>query len=219
MAQMPAGPRIKSDHILIHELELVDVFNYDRLDPDTKNEIDKANTRFERRNLIPTLMRYIGPCPCRTQKIQERAMRRAQIMGHVGPIAIQPTQDDFDAVTFGVVVIAEGGIHKEVRLVVTHCNDCGKMEFYGDLGVTMGLMTDAFAKFFNDDRVAESKAAQNDEFMKKVPKELMGSAYITEDVDTGELTGADTLAEALLGKNPTGPSPSLDLGEASSEQT
>ena len=200
---------IKDDNISIYELESDPVFDYDAQDEEVRAEIDRENQQFENKTLRPLMMSHFGLCPCRAQKVQERALTRARLMGARPdkPIMIGPEQQDLDMVQFGAIVGADQGVHKTVTLIITRCKDCGHMEFYGDLDPVMHLMANGtnvymgeHASSMPDVDLSNAKIVSgNGSLEDRLPEELRGAEFILEDTETGELTAADDLAEALYG--------------------
>ena len=185
----PGGLTVKDENIMIY---LVDIGP--RADDELSEEIQEANNRFEEEAVRPTVISRATPCQCQFPRIHQKAEARAKILGPQAPmpdgrIPIQLDQDDIDTTAFGVVVGATDGKFESIKMIISQCKSCGKLQFWGDLEPVLRMMTAGFTEF--------------EYSRKKGPTPPVSDEYVIEDMDTGERTPAGNLAEALFGKGST----------------
>ena len=210
MAEQPRFPfQIKPENVMIYELESNDNFNFDELPPEKQQEIRKKNDQYEATAIRNSLIEKSMPCQCLMPVMAERARRRASIIpstvGPNGQINIQLEQQDIDQKDFIVIVNEDDGLYTDVRMVVSHCKNCGELHAWGDLGPIGDLVAKAFVDYDTTQEKRRRQAEKLKELIGDGPKAPDGQpTFMLEDTDTGKMTPADDLMDQLTGKAPRG---------------
>jgi len=198
---------IKDDNVDLYEIDSNDAFRMGALSDDEQKAIHEANAKFTQEVIEPVLFQYCNPCQCRMAEVQERMMARIRLMPNPPPpgtpIAMELLQEDVDAREFGIVVLSDSGVYKDIALVIVRCKNCNTVNFYGQIKPITYLMARAFTDHSNREAalapLREAASGESDE-------------YTMTDLDTGEKTGCNDLGEALFGtKDKDG---ELSLGDA-----
>ena len=203
---MPNKLMVNLELVNVYELESDDSFDYEALPEKEQKVIDEQNDAFDNGVLQQYLMGKAMPCQCMTRELQERAMRRAAILSQgPGPMSVQLdiTQVELDQTDFVVIINTERGIHKDIRFAVSHCRRCGAMFFWGDLNPIGDLIAHAFVDHDTTQQRKNKRAAQLQKLIDEGPKPPDGQPqFILENTETGEITPADDLINAMVNGGP-----------------
>lgn len=200
---------IRKENVTLYELESNDRFDPDRLPEEEQRKIEEANEKFEDTVLQNNLLQKAFPCQCMGPKLQERAMRRASILApsHAGPgpmsINLQIEQEDIDQKDFVVVVNEDDGYYTDIRMVISHCKNCGELHMWGEVGPIGELIARAFVDHDTTKAHKDRRTAQLQQIIDDGPVPPEGTPmFVMENTETGEITPADDLVNGMLGKGP-----------------
>ena len=111
-------------------------------------------------------------------------MTRAKLL-NLAPGSIGIEQDDIDQKDFSVYIRMEEGKYAEIVAIMAHCKGCGAISLYGDgniisgaLGTVIFNQMTRFPTVGGDDKPTDAN-------------------YTLENLETGEITSADSLSEIL----------------------
>ena len=169
--------------------------------------LEKLDARMA--EVIPRLRERAFPCNCQMPVIQKKSMTRAKLL-NLAPGSIGIEQDDIDQKDFSVYIRMEDGKYAEIVAIMAHCKGCGAISLYGDGNIISGALGTVI---FN----------QMTRFPQTVGEdsETKDANYTLENLETGEITSADSLSE-ILGMDVaagTLETEDVDTAEEKAEQT
>lgn len=174
---------IKDENIFIYEIDPDDV-DLSQLTEVQQQELATQRDQFIADFVIPRLRERAFPCSCQMPEIQKKSMTRAKLL-NLAPGSIGIEQDDIDQKDFSVYIRMEGGKYAEIVAIMAHCKGCGAISLYGDSNIVSGALATVI---FN----------QMTRFPQSVGDEAANDAnYTLENLETGEITSADSLSEIL----------------------
>lgn len=202
---------VKDDNIVFYEIEIADDgFKLEDLPKDEQELIALKNEKMEenlKQYLIAVTTMHL--CSCHQPRIIQREMAKSKLLQADGVPHLQYQQEDFDNYVYGVVMLSDHGVYSPVPLlVVLQCQVCQNMTFVGDVRPLMRHLGDVYMRELSAMELpAGVMPAINlhpaKEKLETVPTDVPTKkpqpTFIMEDVETGEKTSADSLAEALFG--------------------
>lgn len=197
--------QIKDENIFIYEIDPDDV-DLSQLTDVQQQELAAQRDQFIADQVIPRLRERAFPCSCQMPVIQKKSMTRAKLL-NLAPGSIGIEQDDIDQKDFSVYIRMEDGKYAEIVAIMAHCKGCGAISLYGDGNIISGALGTVI---FN----------QMTRFPQTI-KEVKDANYTMEDLETGEVTSADSLSEILGmgGDTDTLETEDVDAAEEKVEQT
>lgn len=197
--------QIKDENIFIYEIDPDDV-DLSQLTDVQQQELAAQRDQFIADQVIPRLRERAFPCNCQMPVIQKKSMTRAKLL-NLAPGSIGIEQDDIDQKDFSVYIRMEDGKYAEIVAIMAHCKGCGAISLYGDGNIISGALGTVI---FN----------QMTRFPQTI-KEVKDANYTMEDLETGEVTSADSLSEILGmgGDTDTLETEDVDAAEEKVEQT
>lgn len=207
---------IKPENIIEYEIERNDAFPALRtaLDEGIVREITEHNMKFEKETLIPYIMQYSFPCSCQMPKINERTMKRAQILNQ-RPMAPVIEQEDIDMRIFAPIVSSMNGKKMSVETLVCQCKQCKQISVFGDLIPFANMLAEATSNHLTMldqyDGAHESEACDGTgcatcgHSCESADAEAITkpeSGYVLEDAETGEMTPMSDLIRTNLDVKP-----------------
>lgn len=200
--------QIKDENIFIYEIDPDDV-DLSQLTEVQQQELATQRDQFIADQVIPRLRERAFPCNCQMPVIQKKSMTRAKLL-NLAPGSIGIEQDDIDQKDFSVYIRMEDGKYAEIVAIMAHCKGCGAISLYGDGNIISGALGTAI---FN----------QMTRFPQTVGEdsEIKDANYTLENLETGEITSADSLSE-ILGMDGTAgtlETEDVDTAEEQVEQT
>lgn len=197
--------QIKDENIFIYEIDPDDV-DLSKLTEVQQQELEAQRDQFIADQVIPRLRERAFPCNCQMPVIQKKSMTRAKLL-NLAPGSIGIEQDDIDQKDFSVYIRMEDGKYAEIVAIMAHCKGCGAISLYGDGNIISGALGTVI---FN----------QMTRFPQTI-KEVKDANYTLEDLETGEVTSADSLSEILGmgGDTDTLETEDVDAAEEKVEQT
>lgn len=112
-------------------------------DPKVVEDIQKHNWMFINQKVIPMILNtMIKPCDCQMDRMIQRSMTRAKLLGNPiapGKVPIEITQEDVDENIYYVTLFADNGKFRDIICCVRECKVCrllttrGNGEFYSQL--------------------------------------------------------------------------------------
>lgn len=120
-------------------------------------ERDKHNEEFMEKEVKGVILKNFAPCRCQMGKFQERAIRRAQLLGIMPgqPIPMELEQEDIDDYNFSACVISENGYMKRMSFYIRECKNCRHVEYYGDIHTLTDLFAEATTKQVSAEYMAQ----------------------------------------------------------------
>lgn len=175
---------IKDENIFIYEIDPDDV-DLSQLTEVQQQELATQRDQFIADQVIPRLRERAFPCNCQMPVIQKKSMTRAKLL-NLAPGSIGIEQDDIDQKDFSVYIRMEDGKYAEIVAIMVHCKGCGAISLYGDGNIISGALGTVI---FN----------QMTRFPQTVGEdsEIKDANYTLENLETGEITSADSLSEIL----------------------
>lgn len=197
--------QIKDENIFIYEIDPDDV-DLSQLTEVQQQELAAQRDQFIADQVIPRLRERAFPCNCQMPVIQKKSMTRAKLL-NLAPGSIGIEQDDIDQKDFSVYIRMEDGKYAEIVAIMAHCKGCGAISLYGDGNIISGALGTVI---FN----------QMTRFPQTI-KEVKDANYTLENLETGEVTSADSLSEILGmgGDTDTLETEDVDAAEEKVEQT
>lgn len=198
---------IKDENIFIYEIDPDDV-DLSQLTEVQQQELATQRDQFIADQVIPRLRERAFPCNCQMPVIQKKSMTRAKLL-NLAPGSIGIEQDDIDQKDFSVYIRMEDGKYAEIVAIMAHCKGCGAISLYGDGNIISGALGTVI---FN----------QMTRFPQTVGEdsEIKDANYTLENLETGEITSADSLSEILgMGDADTLETEDVDTTEEQVEQT
>lgn len=176
--------QIKDENIFIYEIDPDDV-DLSQLTEVQQQELATQRDQFIADQVIPRLRERAFPCNCQMPVIQKKSMTRAKLL-NLAPGSIGIEQDDIDQKDFSVYIRMEDGKYAEIVAIMAHCKGCGAISLYGDGNIISGALGTII---FN----------QMTRFPQTVGEdsEIKDANYTLENLETGEITSADSLSEIL----------------------
>ena len=176
--------QIKDENIFIYEIDPDDV-DLSQLTEVQQQELATQRDQFIADQVIPRLRERAFPCNCQMPVIQKKSMTRAKLL-NLAPGSIGIEQDDIDQKDFSVYIRMEEGKYAEIVAIMAHCKGCGAISLYGDGNIISGALGTVI---FN----------QMTRFPQTIGEEgeAKDANYTLEDLETGEVTSADSLSEIL----------------------
>lgn len=200
--------QIKDENIFIYEIDPDDV-DLSQLTEVQQQELATQRDQFIADQVIPRLRERAFPCNCQMPVIQKKSMTRAKLL-NLAPGSIGIEQDDIDQKDFSVYIRMEDGKYAEIVAIMAHCKGCGAISLYGDGNIISGALGTVI---FN----------QMTRFPQTVGEdsEIKDANYTLENLETGEITSADSLSEILGmdGAAGTLETEDVDTAEEKTEQT
>ena len=200
--------QIKDENIFIYEIDPDDV-DLSQLTEVQQQELATQRDQFIADQVIPRLRERAFPCNCQMPVIQKKSMTRAKLL-NLAPGSIGIEQDDIDQKDFSVYIRMEEGKYAEIVAIMAHCKGCGAISLYGDGNIISGALGTVI---FN----------QMTRFPQTIGEEgeAKDANYTLEDLETGEITSADSLSEILGmgGDTDTLETEDVDAAEEKVEQT
>ena len=200
--------QIKDENIFIYEIDPDDV-DLSQLTEVQQQELATQRDQFIADQVIPRLRERAFPCNCQMPVIQKKSMTRAKLL-NLAPGSIGIEQDDIDQKDFSVYIRMEEGKYAEIVAIMAHCKGCGAISLYGDGNIISGALGTVI---FN----------QMTRFPQTIGEEgeAKDANYTLEDLETGEVTSADSLSEILGmgGDTDTLETEDVDAAEEKVEQT
>lgn len=200
--------QIKDENIFIYEIDPDDV-DLSQLTEVQQQELATQRDQFIADQVIPRLRERAFPCNCQMPVIQKKSMTRAKLL-NLAPGSIGIEQDDIDQKDFSVYIRMEDGWYAEIVAIMAHCKGCGAISLYGDGNIISGALGTVI---FN----------QMTRFPQTVGEdsEIKDANYTLENLETGEITPADSLSEILGmdGAAGTLETEDVDTAEEQVEQT
>ena len=200
--------QIKDENIFIYEIDPDDV-DLSQLTEVQQQELATQRDQFIADQVIPRLRERAFPCNCQMPVIQKKSMTRAKLL-NLAPGSIGIEQDDIDQKDFSVYIRMEDGKYAEIVAIMAHCKGCGAISLYGDGNIISGALGTVI---FN----------QMTRFPQTIGEEgeAKDANYTLEDLETGEVTSADSLSEILGmdGAADTLETEDVDAAEEKVEQT
>ena len=200
--------QIKDENIFIYEIDPDDV-DLSQLTDVQQQELATQRDWFIADQVIPRLRERAFPCNCQMPVIQKKSMTRAKLL-NLAPGSIGIEQDDIDQKDFSVYIRMEDGKCAEIVAIMAHCKGCGAISLYGDGNIISGALGTVI---FN----------QMTRFPQTIGEEgeAKDANYTLENLETGEITSADSLSE-ILGMDGTADTletEDMDAAEEKVEQT
>ena len=198
--------QIKDENIFIYEIDPDDV-DLSQLTEVQQQELATQRDQFIADQVIPRLRERAFPCNCQMPVIQKKSMTRAKLL-NLAPGSIGIEQDDIDQKDFSVYIRMEDGKYAEIVAIMAHCKGCGAISLYGDGNIISGALGTVI---FN----------QMTRFPQTVGEdgETKDANYTLENLETGEITSADSLSEILgMGDADTLETEDVDAAEEKAEQ-
>ena len=199
---------IKDENIFIYEIDPDDV-DLSQLTEVQQQELATQRDQFIADQVIPRLRERAFPCNCQMPVIQKKSMTRAKLL-NLAPGSIGIEQDDIDQKDFSVYIRMEDGKYAEIVAIMAHCKGCGAISLYGDGNIISGALGTVI---FN----------QMTRFPQTIGEEgeAKDANYTLENLETGEITSADSLSEILGmgGDTDTLETEDVDAAEEKVEQT
>lgn len=176
--------QIKDENIFIYEIDPDDVDLF-QLTEVQQQELATQRDQFIADQVIPRLRERAFPCNCQMPVIQKKSMTRAKLL-NLAPGSIGIEQDDIDQKDFSVYIRMEEGKYAEIVAIMAHCKGCGAISLYGDGNIISGALGTVI---FN----------QMTRFPQTIGEdsEAKDANYTLENLETGEITSADSLSEIL----------------------
>ena len=200
--------QIKDENIFIYEIDPDDV-DLSQLTEIQQQELATQRDQFIADQVIPRLRERAFPCNCQMPVIQKKSMTRAKLL-NLAPGSIGIEQDDIDQKDFSVYIRMEDGKYAEIVAIMAHCKGCGAISLYGDGNIISGALGTVI---FN----------QMTRFPQTIGEEgeAKDANYTLENLETGEVTSADSLSEILGMGGDTGTleTEDVDAAEEKVEQT
>lgn len=200
--------QIKDENIFIYEIDPDDV-DLSQLTEVQQQELATQRDQFIADQVIPRLRERAFPCNCQMPVIQKKSMTRAKLL-NLAPGSIGIEQDDIDQKDFSVYIRMEDGKYAEIVAIMAHCKGCGAISLYGDGNIISGALGTVI---FN----------QMTRFPQTIGEEgeAKDANYTLENLETGEVTSADSLSEILGmgGDTDTLETEDVDAAEEKVEQT
>ena len=200
--------QIKDENIFIYEIDPDDV-DLSQLTEVQQKELATQRDQFIADQVIPRLRERAFPCNCQMPVIQKKSMTRAKLL-NLAPGSIGIEQDDIDQKDFSVYIRMEDGKYAEIVAIMAHCKGCGAISLYGDGNIISGALGTVI---FN----------QMTRFPQTIGEEgeAKDANYTLENLETGEITSADSLSEILGmgGDTDTLETEDVDAAEEKVEQT
>lgn len=200
--------QIKDENIFIYEIDPDDV-DLSQLTEVQQQELATQRDQFIADQVIPRLRERAFPCNCQMPVIQKKSMTRAKLL-NLAPGSIGIEQDDIDQKDFSVYIRMEDGKYAEIVAIMAHCKGCGAISLYGDGNIISGALGTVI---FN----------QMTRFPQTIGEEgeAKDANYTLENLETGEITSADSLSEILGmgGDTDTLETEDVDAAEEKVEQT
>lgn len=199
--------QIKDENIFIYEIDPDDV-DLSKLTEVQQQELATQRDQFIADQVIPRLRERAFPCNCQMPVIQKKSMTRAKLL-NLAPGSIGIEQDDIDQKDFSVYIRMEAGKYAEIVAIMAHCKGCGAISLYGDSSiVSSALGTVIFNQMIRFPQSVGDEAAND-------------ANYTLENLETGEITSADSLSEILGMGGDTGKleTEDMDATEEKVEQT
>lgn len=199
--------QIKDENIFIYEIDPDDV-DLSKLTEVQQQELATQRDQFIADQVIPRLRERAFPCNCQMPVIQKKSMTRAKLL-NLAPGSIGIEQDDIDQKDFSVYIRMEAGKYAEIVAIMAHCKGCGAISLYGDSSiVSSALGTVIFNQMIRFPQSVGDEAAND-------------ANYTLENLETGEITSADSLSEILGMGGDTGTieTEDVDAAEEKAEQT
>ena len=200
--------QIKDENIFIYEIDPDDV-DLSQLTDVQQQELATQRDQFIADQVIPRLRERAFPCNCQMPVIQKKSMTRAKLL-NLAPGSIGIEQDDIDQKDFSVYIRMEDGKYAEIVAIMAHCKGCGAISLYGDGNIISGALGTVI---FN----------QMTRFPQTIGEEgeAKDANYTLENLETGEITSADSLSEILGmgGDTDTLETEDVDAAEEKVEQT
>lgn len=199
--------QIKDENIFIYEIDPDDV-DLSQLTEVQQQELATQRDQFIADQVIPRLRERAFPCNCQMPVIQKKSMTRAKLL-NLAPGSIGIEQDDIDQKDFSVYIRMEAGKYAEIVAIMAHCKGCGAISLYGDSSiVSSALGTVIFNQMIRFPQSVGDEAAND-------------ANYTLENLETGEITSADSLSEILGMGGDTGTieTEDVDAAEEKAEQT
>ena len=200
--------QIKDENIFIYEIDPDDV-DLSQLTEVQQQELATQRDQFIADQVIPRLRERAFPCNCQMPVIQKKSMTRAKLL-NLAPGSIGIEQDDIDQKDFSVYIRMEEGKYAEIVAIMAHCKGCGAISLYGDGNIISGALGTVI---FN----------QMTRFPQTIGEEgeAKDANYTLENLETGEITSADSLSEILGmgGDTDTLETEDVDAAEEKVEQT
>lgn len=217
---------IKDENIIFYDLDVSPTpFDPTSLTEEEKTKLEEENAAFET-NLKGYLTNLVARniCLCHQQQIIQREMFKQSIIKTDQNRAIRIQQEDIDSYICGVVIRSKDGKYSSdlPLLTVLQCRQCGNIRLFGDIRPLMRGLGDMYLTHMSamDIPVCEELKAAMEASEKESIDDGTNSEeqpkFILQNVETGEETPADNLAEALFGPG-VDPS-SLSLGDVESEE-
>ena len=199
---------IKDENIFIYEIDPDDV-DLSQLTEVQQQELATQRDQFIADQVIPRLRERAFPCNCQMPVIQKKSMTRAKLL-NLAPGSIGIEQDDIDQKDFSVYIRMEDGKYAEIVAIMAHCKGCGAISLYGDGNIISGALGTVI---FN----------QMTRFPQTIGEDgkTKDANYTLENLETGEVTSADSLSEILGMGGDTGAleTEDVDAAEEKVEQT
>lgn len=205
----PEPLEVKKENVIFFEIDAHDDYSYDNLSPEEKADLAEKNNAFEHNVIQRLLLDRAAPCQCQTPRIMKRLetkMRLGTIQpGPNGQIPVELTQEDVDTRQFGVIVTSNNGVYSGVSMIITKCKGCGDIHLHGDIEAITRCFATAIA---NEIDIETHRAAMDLEGVIAKTMERDGEsaaptddgpAFVLENTETGERTGADDLGSTLFG--------------------
>jgi len=199
---------IKDENIFIYEIDPDDV-DLSQLTEVQQQELATQRDQFIADQVIPRLRERAFPCNCQMPVIQKKSMTRAKLL-NLAPGSIGIEQDDIDQKDFSVYIRMEEGKYAEIVAIMAHCKGCGAISLYGDGNIISGALGTVI---FNQMTRFPQTVGEDDE--------TKDANYTLENLETGEITSADSLSEILGMGGDTGAleTEDVDAAEEKVEQT
>lgn len=199
--------QIKDENIFIYEIDPDDV-DLSQLTEVQQQELATQRDQFIADQVISRLRERAFPCNCQMPVIQKKSMTRAKLL-NLAPGSIGIEQDDIDQKDFSVYIRMEDGKYAEIVAIMAHCKGCGAISLYGDGNIISGALGTVI---FNQMTRFPQTVGEN--------SEIKDANYTLENLETGEITSADSLSEILgMGDADTLETEDVDTAEEKAEQT
>ena len=200
--------QIKDENIFIYEIDPDDV-DLSQLTEVQQQELAAQRDQFIADQVIPRLRERAFPCNCQMPVIQKKSMTRAKLL-NLAPGSIGIEQDDIDQKDFSVYIRMEDGKYAEIVAIMAHCKGCGAISLYGDGNIISGALGTVI---FNQMTRFPQTIGEDDK--------TKDANYTLENLETGEVTSADSLSEILGMGGDTGmlETEDVDAAEEKVEQT
>ena len=205
----PTPLEVKRENVVFFEIETNDSYSYKALSPEAKEELAQKNTAFEKNVIQRLLLDRAAPCQCQMPRIMQRLETKMKLgVVHPGPdgqIPMELIQEDVDTRQFGVIVTSINGVYSGVSMIINKCKSCGDIHLHGDIEAITRCFATAIA---NEIDIEAHRAAMDLEGVitktmerdsESVAPADDGPAFVLENTETGECTGADDLGAALFG--------------------